>query len=344
MGRRGARILIPYIHSYADRHGKERYYYRRGDRRVALPPPSAPDFMEKYKAAAEAVAREQAPKLRGDAGTFSRLIAEFEQSTDYKRLKPSTAANYSRIFDKFSREHGHRRVDQMRRQHVDMIIASMSDRPGAATVFLKRLKRLMVFAICRGWITSDPTYRMKAYKGGEIHTWTEAQISQFEAHWPLGSKQRLAFALHLYTGQRRSDVHRMTWADYDGEGILVTQQKTGAKLDLPVHPELKSILDAAPNSGDTILVTEYGRSFTVAGYGAWINGAIRAAGLPAECVAHGLRKAAARRMAEAGCTPHEVAAITGHKTLGEVERYTRAVDQRRMSRAALEKQSRNKID
>jgi integrase len=82
---------------------------------------------------------------------------------------------------------------------------------------------------------------MKGFKAGEIHTWTEAQITQFEAHWPIDSKQRLAFALHLYTGQRRSDVHRMTWADYDGEGILVTQQKTGTKLDLPVHSELKSI-------------------------------------------------------------------------------------------------------
>ena len=35
----------------------------------------------------------------------------------------------------------------------------------------------------------------------------------FEQHWPIGTKQRLAFALMLYTGQRRSDVHRMTWAD-----------------------------------------------------------------------------------------------------------------------------------
>ena len=130
------------------------------------------------------------------------------------------------MFDKFSAKHGHRRVDQMKRQHVDLLIASMADRPGAANSFLKRLKKLMVFAISRGWITSDPTYRMKGFKAGEIHTWTEAQISQFESHWPVGTKQRLAFALHLYTGQRRSDVHRMTWADYDGEGILVTQQKT----------------------------------------------------------------------------------------------------------------------
>ena len=343
MGRRGAPILIPYVHSYVDRHGKRRTYYRRGDRRIALPPVGSPDFMEKYNAAAEMAAKPPPQTLRGEPGTFARLIAEYEQSTDFKRLKLSTSAVYRRMFDKFAAKHGHRRVDQMKRQHVDLLISSMSDRPGAANSFLKRLKKIMVFAISRGWITSDPTYRMKGYKSGEIHTWSEAQIAQFEAHWPIGSKQRLAFALHLYTSQRRSDVHRMTWSDYDGEGIFVTQQKTGTKLDLPIHPDLKSILEIAPKTNDFILLTEFGKPFTVAGYGSWINAAIRAAGLPRECVAHGLRKAAARRMAEAGCTPHEVAAITGHKTLGEVERYTRAVDQRRLSRSAIEKQSRNTI-
>lgn len=129
---------------------------------------------------------------------------------------------------------------------------------------------------------------------------------------------------------------------YDGEVIRVVQEKTGAKLDVPAHPELKSILDATLRKHAVILATEYGKAFSVAGYGAWINGAIRAAGLPERCVAHGLRKAAARRMAEAGCSTHEVASITGHKTLGEVERYTRAVEQKRLAREAIAKQWRNK--
>ncbi|HWW36986.1 MAG TPA: tyrosine-type recombinase/integrase [Xanthobacteraceae bacterium] len=55
------------------------------------------------------------------------------------------------------------------------------------------------------------------------------------------------------------------------------------------------------------------------------------------CTVHGLRKAASRRMAEAGCTPHEIAAITGHRTLKEVERYTRAADQARLARQAAAK-------
>jgi integrase len=337
MGRSGARVLIRYIHAYRDRHGRERYYYRREGKRIALPSPEAPDFMERYAAAAEFVAASEAQKPRGAPGTLARLIGDYYNSTDYKRLKPSTAAVYRNMLDKFSAEHGHRRVDQMKRQHVDALIASMAERPGAANSFLKRLKKLMGFAIERGWITSDPTLRMRAYKAGEVHTWTDNEIAQFEAHWPVGTKQRLAFALHLYSGQRRSDVHRMEWADYDGEVIRVVQEKTGVKLDVPAHPTLKAILDAATRCDGTILATEYGKPFSVAGYGNWMSAAIRAAGLPERCVTHGLRKAAARRLAEAGCSTHEVAAITGHKTLGEVERYTRAADQKRLARAAIKK-------
>ncbi|MFX6357469.1 tyrosine-type recombinase/integrase, partial [Acinetobacter baumannii] len=59
------------------------------------------------------------------------------------------------------------------------------------------------------------------------------------------------------------------------------------------------------------------------------------------CKAHGLRKAAARRLAEAGCSASEIAAITGHKTLAEVERYTRAADQERLARQAIQRQSTN---
>lgn len=344
MGGRGSRILIPYVHAYRDRHGKERYYYRRDGKRIALPAPDGPDFLERYNAAAaQFLAASDAVKQRGEPGTFARLIGDYYNSIDFKRLKGSTAGVYRNMLDNFAAKHGHRRVDQMKRQHVDALVASMADRPGAANSFLKRLKKLMGFALERGWITSDPTLRLRGFKAGEIHTWSDAEIAQFEAHWPIGSKQRLAFALHLFTGQRRSDVHRMTWADYDGEFIRVVQEKTGAKLDVPPHPALRAILDATPRNHVAILVTEYGRAFTVAGYGAWINGAIRAAGLPEQCVAHGLRKAAARRLAEAGCSTLEIMSITGHKTLGEVERYTRAASQRRLAREAIAKQSQNKI-
>ena len=141
---------------------------------------------------------------------------------------------------------------------------------------------------------------MKSYKLKEFHTWTEAEIKKYENYWPIESKQRLAFALHLYTRQRRSDIHRMTWRDIENTMINVTQQKTGTKLSIPIHPELHHILNNEKKHNISILVTSHGKPFSVAGYGQWINESIKQAGLPENCKAHGLRKASARRLAENG--------------------------------------------
>jgi hypothetical protein len=193
-----------------------------------------------------------------------------------------------------------------------------------------------------GWTDRDPTAGVKGYKSTEIHTWNEGEISVFERRWPEGTRERLTFALLLYTGQRGSDVYRMTWADIVGDAIRVAQQKTAVKLAIPIHEALYRELSTANRSHSTILVTAYGERFSVKGFGQMISAAIREAGLPERCKAHGLRKAAARRLAEAGCSVSEIAAITRHKTLAEVERYTRAADQERLARQAIQQQSENR--
>jgi integrase len=133
----------------------------------------------------------------------------------------------------------------------------------------------------------------------------------------------------------------MVWSDIAGDLIRVAQQKTGEKLSIPLHPALQEILAVVPRRHLANLSTEYGQPFSIKGFGNFISDAIKKAGLPARCKAHGLRKAAARRIAEAGGTAKEIAAVTGHKTLAEVERYTRAADQERMARSALAKQAGN---
>jgi enterobacteria phage integrase len=127
----------------------------------------------------------------------------------------------------------------------------------------------------------------------------------------------------------------MAWPDVDAHSIRVVQTKGGEKLLIPLHPELRTAVDAWPRKHVVILTTNYGKPFSTAGYGSWFSTTIRAAGLPLRCVTHGLRKAAARRLAEAGCSANEIAAVTGHRTLQEVERYTRAADQKRLARSAL---------
>jgi len=115
----------------------------------------------------------------------------------------------------------------------------------------------------------------------------------------------------------------------------VRQQKTGAMLAIPVHPALKAILDATPSEHLTFLTTAYGKPFTAAGFGNWFRDRCDEAGLPAHCAAHGLRKAACRRLAEAGCSANVIASISGHLSLREVERYTKAADQERMARQGM---------
>jgi integrase len=274
--------------------------------------------------------------------TFAALAIRYYGSPQYQSLSTSSRTNYRRVIDGFLEEHGHRRVDQMKREHVDIVIGKMASKPGAGMILLKRIRTLVRYAMALGWTDRDPTAGVKGYRSTEIHSWNEGEISIFERRWPEGTRERLTFALLLYTGQRGSDVYRMTWADIVGDAIRVAQQKTAAKLTIPIHEALDRVLSTANRSHATILVTAYGEQFSVKGFGQMISAAIREAGLPERCKAHGLRKAAARRLAEAGCSVSEIAAITGHKTLAEVERYTRAADQERLARQAIQRQSENR--
>jgi integrase len=338
MGGRGS-IRLKYVHAFRDRTGRMRYYFRRHGKRAPLPGlPGSTEFMEAYGSLFGVPSKVVELRPTAAAKTLSALATRYYRSPQYLALSPTSRSNYRRVIDGFLHEHGHRRVDQMRREHVDVVIGKLASKPGAGIILLKRMRTLIRYAMAIGWTDRDPTAGVKGYKSKEIHTWTEGEIALFEHRWPEGSRERLAFALLLYTGQRGSDVYRMTWADIVGDTIRVAQQKTAAKLTIPIHEALDRVLVIADREYDTILVTAYGQPFSVKGFGNMISTAIREAQLPERCKAHGLRKAAARRLAEAGCSTSEIAAITGHKTLAEVERYTRAADQERLARRAIQKQ------
>jgi integrase len=123
----------------------------------------------------------------------------------------------------------------------------------------------------------------------------------------------------------------------------VKQAKTRGELVIPVHPDLQAILDRAPSDKLTFLVTRFGKPFLERRSVIGSASNVTIADL-SRCSAHGLRKAAARRLAEAGCTEHEIAAITGHASLREIVRYTKAADQKKLARAAIDKVSSPKSE
>ena len=332
-------IRLKYVHAFRDRMGRMRYYFRRHGRRTTLPGlPGANEFMAVYAAQLEGTSKQVEPRPKAAPGTFSALAIRYYGSPQYQSLSATSRSNYRRVIDGFLGHHGHRQVDQMTREHVDIIIGKMASKPGAGIILLKRIRTLVRYAMALGWTDRDPTAGVKAYGSKEIHTWNEEEIATFEKRWPEDSRERLAFALLLYTGQRGSDVHRMLWTDLLGDAIRVAQQKTKTKLTIPIHKALSRLLATANRNHANILVTGYKRPFSVKGFGNMMSTAIREAGLPGRCKPHGLRKAAARRLAEAGCSASEIMAITGHKTLAEVERYTRAAEQERLARQAMNRQ------
>ena len=328
----------PHVHAFKDRHGHVRYYLRKpGLPRVMLPGlPYSPEFMTAYHAGL-AGKREPIGADRTKVGTINALAVAYYSSADYAGLAKVTKQTYRNVLERFRAEHGDKPAGLLQRKHILGFLDAKAETPAAANALLKMLRILMRFALDRGMRADDPTLgvRRRRYTSEGFRQWSEDDIALFEAHWPSGSRPRLALALLLYSAQRPGDVSRMGRQHIRNGELSLTQRKTGTPLRLPIHAALQAELNQVPAGQLLFVATEAGQGFSDAGFSGWFSERASMAKLPDGCTAHGLRKAAARRLAEAGCSTHQIAAFTGHKTLKEVERYTRAVDQRGLATSAL---------
>ena len=98
---------------------------------------------------------------------------------------------------------------------------------------------------------------LKKIRSGGFHCWTDEELEIFERHWPIGTRERLAFALLLYSFQRRGDVIRLGRQHVAQGCLAIVQHKTKAKLTIPVHPDLQRIIDATPSGNLTFLCTSH---------------------------------------------------------------------------------------
>jgi integrase len=331
------KISLPYVHEYRDRHGKARRYVRRpGLPRVPLPgTPGSADFMAAYQAALAEPSK--VPRSKHGLGTFGFLVTDYYRSPEFTNLRPNSQRVYRLVLDGLVEKHGHRLVRDLEPNKARAIIHAVGPtRPGMANLTISVLKKLMTFAIKIGLRESNPIIGLERYRQGSHHTWTEEELAAYEARWPLGTRERLAFSLLLFTGQRVGDVSRLKRSDIVGGMIKLVQEKTGAPLAIPVHPALERAMRAGPSNGVYLVGDRHGRPIAAASLSGVVKRAAATAGLPDRCKPHGLRKAILRRLAEHGATAKQIAAVSGHKTLAEVERYTQAADQAKLSKAAVD--------
>lgn len=361
------KIELKYVQRFEDRHGKVRFYFRRpGFKRAPLPGlPGSSEFMDAYTAAlgSEPAAIGLDKTL---PGSIRALIVAYYQSANWKTLGAATHKNYRSVLDPFCErigasgtKYGDLPARGVQIRHVYKIMDLMGDTPGAARNTIKRLRMVWAFGLERSLVPANPFKEVRLPKeGAGFRAWTEADIAKYEAFWPEDSRERLALYLMLYTLVRRSDVvalgrqHRRTMTLKNSEtgevrqvdALYFTQTKgslrRGAEpteLVIPIHPQLRAVLDALPATNLTYLMTEFGKPFVETGFGNYFSDSAKKAGLPAGSSAHGLRKAGARRLAEAGCTALELQSVGGWKSLKDVEHYTRSANRAKMAGSAIDK-------
>ncbi|QZP07811.1 tyrosine-type recombinase/integrase [Caenibius sp. WL] len=339
-------VLPKFASAFKDRHGRERVRLRRTGWQTAYVSevPGTAEFTQIYKEWLEN-GRIEAAEAKTVPGTFDDLISRFYQSAYFKDTKPQTQRIYRGELERFRATYGNRTVAGMNAKHVANLMTKMQATPSAANNLKKRLGQLFDFAILMGMRNDNPARVVRGVKSrtGGYQTWQEEHIAAFQARWPIGTQERLAFDLALYTGQRKSDVCRMGPQHVEKGRIRITQVKTSKELRIPIHPDLAKSIAATPSGHLAYIVTRLGVPRTRNGFGNWFGDACRASGLQGYSM-HGLRKACARRLAELGLSNQLIKSITGHSSDAEVARYTRDAEQVRLADTAMGLATQYKTD
>lgn len=329
------RVLPKHCGYFTDARGKQRLRFRRKGFKTVYPTsqPGTQEFLAEYKAFLSCTSASN--KSRLPQGSVSVVIAGFYGSAEFKILAQGTQISYKRIYERFRLQHGTKKISSIQTIHVNSLIDEMADRPAAAKIFRLRLKALMDFAVGAGYRSDNPVMNAKRVKHKDkgIRPWTEQDIVDFRAKWPVPSPQRIAFEILLHTGLRRSDAVRLGRQHIrkypEGDRFVIKTKKSQETVELviPQHPVLRSIIAQIPTHQMTFIMTAFGAPRSEKAFTNWIREAAELAGLPSSSSPHGLRKAACRRLADAGCDPFQIQAITGHKNLTEVLVYVRDRDQ-----------------
>lgn len=274
-------------------------------------------------------------------GTMAALVEAYKASSDYRKRAAKTRKDYMRYLDYYAENFGDLPVSEIDREFVLELRDKFQDTPRTADYMIAILRRILNFAVDR-----HKTFGLKlnpALRPGRLHEtegyqpWPDALIAAFrQKAYP---ELRWLMEMGLYTGQRGEDCVPMLWSHYEAGMIAVAQQKGGARLMITAHRDLRTVLGEMPRRAAVILTTRTGRPWKLDHMRHEINETVAACGFPGYSF-HGLRKNAARNMAEAGCSEKEIASVTGHKTLAMVQLYTKEAEQQRLAKSAVRKLER----
>lgn len=334
------------VTEYKDRHGKPRYRFRKTgyEPHHFKSQPGTEDFRAEYAAALEAKTVKSIitakPIIKG---SIDDLCIRYYQSPGWKKMAANSQATYRGIIERFrdrkkasGKRYGDLPAASITTAHIDDLLGSMSETPAAANNLRKVLKRLFRIAVKAGIRQDNPVAETDTYKPGKgFHTWTEDEIAQYRARWPVGTMARAALEIALNTAARRCNVATLRRDQLIDGKFHIAHAKGNNPAIIECLSETREAIEALPVAGmEYFLLTSFGKPYSVAGFGNKVREWCDKAGLP-HCSLHGLRKAMSRRLAESGATDAEGRAITGHKKNATFIYYAAMANSEILSSSAL---------
>lgn len=326
-----AKISIKYVERIVSK-GRVYYYYKRnGKRHGALSgEPGTLEFVSEYDRIHRTLGKSDGQLTMG---TIMALIHEYKQSADFSNLSPKSKVDYTHHLERIKQQMGPNRIKAVTKAAVMLYRDKLQSKPATCNYRMAVLRKLMSFALDRGYIEVNPATNPKRLKIGTWDPWSDDQIKTM-----LGTpKQGLQTALYLalYTGQRQADILAMTWGRDKKQRIEVRQEKTGKFVAIPIHRELRVYLSTLDKNTINMVVRADGIPYRQNHFKHDWKDEMDRLGITG-VVFHGLRKNATNNLLEAGCTSSEVSAITG-MSLRMVEHYSKGVNQSKLADAAIEK-------
>jgi integrase len=327
-----------YLQSRRQR-GRWFHHYRRGGKLINLGVhglhPTDPAVWRAY--CVEHARYEDSPPdtPQTRTGTFAWGVEVYLQSEHWKDLSEGTREARTAILKRYVDAQGDRPLSSITRDHIEAALYAKSAH--AAKNEYKALHPLFQHLTQLRIIPNVPTkgVELRKPKAGGFITASIAEMEAFTAMYQRGSRERLIFDLALFTGAARVDLVKLGRRNIADGLLTYTRQKTGGVAEVPVTADLLASIAHLPDIAPAFIMTEYGKPRTANGLGTFFAGACKRAGVSFRL--HGLRKAFCTYWAEQGATTHQIAAMAGHKSLSEVEVYTREADRKRLVRMLAER-------
>ena len=305
----------------------------KGPRTRMRAPYGSPEFLAAYHAAISSPAAVKPRKP--DEGTFAWLWNLYRASPAWAELSPATKKQRENLIRVALERAGDQPLEVWNRKFIVASRDARAATPAQAANFLKTLRGLFRWALDVEHVEADPTVNVRALKQRTEghHTWTADEMAAFEARWPTGTRERLAYDVLVWTGLRRGDASRLGPRHVrDGE-ITIATEKTGRVVTLPVLKPLADLIAASPTGAETFIACLDGSPMVKEGFGNWFAEICAAAGVPGR--AHGLRKALSVKVAEHGATDAELDALLGWSGGGMASLYTRKASCQKLAASAL---------